>query len=82
MARDVSKEEVKRVLFSMPNNKSPGPNGYTSELFKAPWPIIGNDFTIAIKVFFSKGFVPKGLNSTILALITKKGVVEKIKDYR
>lgn len=38
--------------------------------------------TIAIQSFFVKGFLPKGLKTTILALIPKKDIAEEMKDYR
>lgn len=78
----VSADEIKKVLFSMPNDKSPGPDGYTSEFYKATWEIIGNEFTLAIQSFFAKGFLPKGINSTILALIPKKLEARVMRDYR
>ncbi|XP_048630102.1 uncharacterized protein LOC125602576 [Brassica napus] len=59
LIRDVSAEEVKEVIFKMPSNKSPGPDGYTVEFFKAAWPIIGNDVVVAVQSFFIKGFLPK-----------------------
>lgn len=31
---EVTDEEIRKVLFSMPDNKSPGPDGFTSEFFK------------------------------------------------
>jgi len=82
LTRLVSGEEIKKVLFSMPNDKSPGPDGYTSEFFKSTCDIIGTEFTIAIQSFFVKGFLPKGINSTILALIPKKQEAKEMKDYR
>lgn len=69
LIKEVTEEEIKVVLFTMPNNKSPGPDGYTSEFFKKTWPMVGKDVIVAIKSFFEKGFLPKGLNATILALI-------------
>lgn len=57
----------------MSTNKSSGPDGYTSEFFKAVWDVIRRDVTVVIQSFFVKGFLSKGLNSTILALIAKKG---------
>jgi len=66
----------------MPKDKSPGPDGYTSEFYKASWEIIGDEVIIAIQSFFAKGFLPKGVNSTILALIPKKKEAREIKDYR
>ena len=56
----------------MPTNKSPGPNGFTCEFFKETWSIVGRDFVVAIQSFFKTGFLPKGVNLTILALIPKK----------
>lgn len=70
----ITDEEIREVLFRMPSNKSPGPNRYTTEFFKASRRIIGKDFTTTVHSFFSKGFLPKGLNTTILALIPKKDI--------
>lgn len=78
----VTEAEVRKVLLSMPINKSPGPDGYTVEFFKAAWPIIGSDLTVAIQSFFMFGFLPKGLNATILALIPKTIDASVMKDYR
>lgn len=64
----------------MPREKSPGPGGLTAEFFKEAWPIIGRDVTMAIQSFFIKGFLLKGLNSTILALIPKKDTSRMMKE--
>lgn len=48
----ITPEEIKKVLYAMPNDKSPGPDGYTSEFFKSAWDIIGNDFINAFQSFF------------------------------
>ncbi|CAA7032184.1 unnamed protein product [Microthlaspi erraticum] len=37
LVRVVSAEEIKGVLFAMPNDKSPGPDGFTTEFFKKAW---------------------------------------------
>lgn len=57
--KEVTDEEIQKVLFSMPNKKSPDPDGFTSEFFKVSWNIIGKHFLIAIKSLFEKGFLPK-----------------------
>lgn len=72
LQRDVTEEEVRKVIFMMPTDKSPGADGFTSEFFKEAWEVIGKDVTIAVQSFFIKGFLLKGFNSTILALIPKK----------
>lgn len=80
--REVSELEIKKVLFSMPKNKSPGPDGYTVEFFIKAWPVFGKDFAVAVQSFFLKEFLPKGVNTTILALIPKTKEVSGMKDYR
>lgn len=48
LIKEVTAEEIQTVLFTMPSNKSPRPDGYTCEFFKAVWPIVGQDFIAAI----------------------------------
>ena len=79
---EVSAEEVKGVLFAMPSYKSPGPDGFSSEFYKTAWPVIGHDFTVAVQSVFKMSFLPKGVNSTILALIPKKTEASEVRDYR
>lgn len=65
-------EIIHKTLLSLPNGKVPGPYGYTKDFFVAVWPIVGRDLVIAIQSFFQFGFLPTGVNSTILTLIPKK----------
>ncbi|XP_024009246.1 uncharacterized protein LOC112084357 [Eutrema salsugineum] len=81
LTRAVTDDEVRDVLFKMPANKSPGPDGFTSELFKAAWPVVGKDFTVAVQSFFTKSFLPKGINTMILAPIPKKEDAKEMKYY-
>lgn len=60
LIKEVTEEEIRVVLFAMSNNKSPGPDGYNVEFYKAAWFIIGKEFIIAVKSFLRKGFCPKG----------------------
>nr|GEU62933.1 RNA-directed DNA polymerase, eukaryota, reverse transcriptase zinc-binding domain protein [Tanacetum cinerariifolium] len=55
MIRDVTDEEVKNALFSMKDDKAPGPDGFTAAFFKKAWDIVGADFIRAIKEFFLNG---------------------------
>lgn len=66
----------------MPSSKSPGPDGYPCEFFKTAWSVIAQDFTVAIQSVFRFGFLPKGVNSTILALIPKKVDSLEMRDFR
>lgn len=61
--------------------KSPGPDVYSFEFYRAAWQVISADVLAAIKSFLEKGFLPKEVNSTILALIPKKYEAKQIGDY-
>ena len=39
-----TKEEVERVVISLPNNKSPGLDGFINEFIKGCWPLLAADF--------------------------------------
>ena len=66
----------------MPSNKSPGPDGFPCEFLKTTWPVIAHDFTVAVQSVFRLGFLPKGINSTILALVPKKTTSAEMRDFR
>ena len=59
-----------------------GPEGFTKEFFIAAWPIIGRDFVVAVQSFFIFGFMPSGVNATIISLIPKTTPAQTMKDYR
>ncbi|GJV30269.1 retrovirus-related pol polyprotein from transposon 17.6 [Tanacetum coccineum] len=75
-------QEVKSAMFSMGNDKSPGPDGYTAAFFKDTWDIIGSDVTKAVCEFFTNGRLLKELNHTIIALIPKVNAPARVNDYR
>lgn len=70
------------MLFSMPANKAPGPDGFLAEFYRASWPIIKQDFVVAVQSFFMYGLLPRGVNATILTLIPKHDNAKEIKNYR
>nr|GFA58360.1 RNA-directed DNA polymerase, eukaryota, reverse transcriptase zinc-binding domain protein [Tanacetum cinerariifolium] len=55
MVRSVTDREVKDAIFSMGDDKSPGPDGYTAAFFKDAWLIVGDEVTKAICEFFVNG---------------------------
>lgn len=71
LIRPVTREEVKKALWSINSTKSPGPDGYGSDFIKATWTITGGDISAAVMEFFETGKLLKQLNSTVLALIPK-----------
>ena len=48
-------EIVKDALWSIEDNKAPGPDGYSAKFFKATWEETGSEVCSAVKEFFSNG---------------------------
>ncbi|GJR20098.1 hypothetical protein Tco_0968625 [Tanacetum coccineum] len=82
MIHTVSNQKVKEAIFSMGNDKSPSPDGYTTAFFKEAWDIVSKDVTQAVTEFFINGNLLKEVNHTIIALIPKVSSPTQINDYR
>lgn len=78
----VTLTEIVTALHSLPNDKVSGPDGYTKEFFIAAWPIVGGEFITAIQSFFLYGFLPTGINATVLSLIPKVENAQSMKEFR
>ncbi|XP_074314953.1 uncharacterized protein LOC141651130 [Silene latifolia] len=75
-------EEVKDIFFQIPNDKAPGPDGYSSKFFKDSWDIIGLDVVEAVMDFFQSGCLLKQLNATLVTLIPKVDRPANVLQYR
>ncbi|GKD95568.1 putative RNA-directed DNA polymerase, eukaryota, reverse transcriptase zinc-binding domain protein [Tanacetum coccineum] len=83
MVRDVKYDVIKSVIFSMGDDKAPGPNAFTAAFFKKAWDVVGGDVTCAIRdFFFSNGKLLKEINHTFISLIPKITTPARINDYR
>ncbi|GJT83948.1 hypothetical protein Tco_1058290 [Tanacetum coccineum] len=72
MVRTVTDREIKNAMFSMGDDKSPGPDGYTAAFFKEAWEIVGDDIIKAIRELSLRDErLLKELNHTIIALLPK-----------
>ena len=59
LIQEVNEDEIRKVVFAMPKEKSPGPDGFTIEFFKDTWDVVGKDLLVAVQSFFQLGFLPK-----------------------
>ena len=82
LACPVTAKEIYQALQALPNGKVSGPDGFTKEFFVAAWSIIGREFIVAVQSFFLFGFMPTGVNATILSLIPKTTNAQTMKEYR
>ncbi|XP_074347588.1 uncharacterized protein LOC141686452 [Apium graveolens] len=69
---ELTREEVRRVLFQMHPDKAPGSDGMTPAFYQRHWHIVGEDIYILIKNIFDTGKISEGLNDTNIILIAKK----------
>ncbi|XP_074291817.1 uncharacterized protein LOC141618622 [Silene latifolia] len=54
-------DEINRVIFSIAEEKSPGPDGYSSCFYKSSWAIIQGDICKAVQGFFQSGELLDGV---------------------
>ncbi|KAJ6984024.1 hypothetical protein NC653_022289 [Populus alba x Populus x berolinensis] len=78
----ITNEEIKAALFSIPDKKAAGPDGFNGLFFKKSWHIIGADFTEAVRFFFSHNSMPRCVNATRIALVPKIENPACMNDYR
>jgi len=78
----ITNDDIKNALFSIPDSKSPGPDGYNALFFKKSWPLIGVDFIAAVRYFFSHNSLPRCVNATRVALVPKIENPSCLNDYR
>jgi hypothetical protein len=76
------KEEVEAAMKLMGKDKSPGPDGWTIELFLHFFDQIGDEITEVVEESRQKGEVYRPFNSTFIALIPKKDDPESFEDFR
>lgn len=82
LMRPVQAAELKEILFAMPCNKAPGPDGFPMKFYKASWSVIEKDFFTAVQFFFIYGFMPKSINATLLSLVPKTTDAETMSYFR
>jgi len=64
-------EELKQVLFKFKKEKSPGPDGWSSEFFTFFFDIVGEDLLDMVEEARRFGVMVSSLNSTFITLILK-----------
>lgn len=79
---DVTEAEIKAEFFALPTNKSPGPDGYSSEFFKKTWAFVGPSLVEAVQEFFRSGRLLGQWNSTTVTLVPKKPNADRITDFQ
>lgn len=76
------KEEIDDIVSRLPNNKSPGPDGFTNEFLKCCWPLVADDFYNLCDKFFEGEICLKSINNSHITLIPKVDGPLRVSDYR
>ncbi|XP_062088874.1 uncharacterized protein LOC133795438 [Humulus lupulus] len=72
MIQPIEDEEVKKALFQMHPDKSPGPDGMTPDFYQKYWDVVGDDVVQLVHDFWDREAFEEGLTFTNIVLIPKK----------
>jgi hypothetical protein len=64
-------KEIDDIIKDLPNEKSPGPDGFNNEFFKNCWSIIGPGVKDMIRAFYEGNINLESINSSYITLIQK-----------
>jgi hypothetical protein len=82
LAIEYSCEEVRKAVFMMHPNKSPGPNGFTADFYQCHWNLVGSDSSAAVLSFLNGDDMEAVVNNTILVLIPKVKNLQELTHFR
>ena len=78
----ISDDELKDIIFKFLLGKSPGPDGFSIEFYRAMYPIIKDDLRQLLNYYLSGGRMPAKFKAGIMKLIPKEGPLNEIPNYR
>lgn len=76
----VTDAEFRDVIFSIHENKAPGPYGYSSSFYDKAWQVIGGDICQDVRDFFANGVMLEAVNATVINVIPKIDVPKSVSD--
>ncbi|GJY87322.1 RNA-directed DNA polymerase, eukaryota [Tanacetum coccineum] len=79
---EVTNVEIKKAVWECGMDKAPGPDGFTFRFFRHFWYLVERDVYEAVRYFFLYSDLPKGCNSSFIALIPKIPDANLVKDFR
>jgi len=80
--KPVTKEEVNEVIKDMQNSKSPRPDGFNVDFFKACWNIVKQDILNVVEDSRRSRTILKSLNTSFISVIPKQYLTLTADKYR
>jgi hypothetical protein len=77
-----SDKEIEDIIKELPNEKSPGPDGFNNEFIKACWPIIGSEIKCLIQDFYEEKINLESIHASLITLIPKVESPSSANDFR
>ena len=78
----ITDEDIRATLFSIPDIKAPGLDGYNALFYKKSWDIFKANFIATISYFFSNNSLSRCVNATRVALVPKQEHPSYTNDFR
>lgn len=75
-------EKINAIIAGLPNNKSPGPDGFNGDFLKKYWPIIKQDFYDLCQAFYNGTICLKSINNSYVTLVPKIDSPQDVVDFR
>lgn len=82
LCKEVTVDEIEKVIEDVNPDKAPGPDGYNGFFFKHNWSIIKADVIKAVLTFFQSGRMLREANRTYITLILKVEDSKNVRDFR
>lgn len=67
----ITEDEYKKALFALPNNKSPGLDGFPPEFYKHFWSIISPQFLDMSAEIKNSSSIPQHMNTALISVLLK-----------
>ncbi|WOH11192.1 hypothetical protein DCAR_0830672 [Daucus carota subsp. sativus] len=82
LEREFTMQEIELALKNTDKSKAPGPDGINAGVLVLLWPEIKLEVLKFFKDFHCNGFLPRGCNSSVIALIPKRPNAAHPSDFR
>jgi hypothetical protein len=82
LSEPFSNKEIDVVVNNLPNDKTPGSDGFNTNFVKHYLPLIKKDFYDLCAEFHARNICLQSLNGSHITLIPKKDGPTKVSDYR